>query len=71
MGTAGPTKLPELGKELGKTVKSFQNAAKVLPFGCVLCAVPYVLFFMLCFLCTVSCVWGFTLCCRLCFLSRV
>eukprot|EP00884_Botryococcus_braunii_P006995 jgi/Botrbrau1/16297/Bobra.0066s0066.1 len=24
----GPTKLPELGKELGKTVKSFQNAAK-------------------------------------------
>jgi Sec-independent protein translocase protein TatA len=26
---AGPSKLPELGKELGKTVKSFQTAAKV------------------------------------------
>ena len=25
----GPSKLPELGKELGKTVKSFQTAAKV------------------------------------------
>ncbi len=24
----GPSKLPELGKSLGKTVKSFQNAAK-------------------------------------------
>ena len=24
----GPSKLPELGKGLGKTVKSFQNAAK-------------------------------------------
>ena len=24
----GPTKLPELGKTLGKTVKSFQGAAK-------------------------------------------
>ena len=27
--SAGPSKLPELGKELGKTVKSFQTAAKV------------------------------------------
>lgn len=26
---AGPSKLPELGKTLGKTAKSFQNAAKV------------------------------------------
>ena len=26
--SAGPSKLPELGKELGKTVKSFQTAAK-------------------------------------------
>lgn len=26
---AGPSKLPELGKELGKSVKSFQSAAKV------------------------------------------
>lgn len=26
---AGPSKLPGLGKELGKTVKSFQSAAKV------------------------------------------
>jgi sec-independent protein translocase protein TatA len=25
----GPSKLPELGKSLGKTVKSFQEAAKV------------------------------------------
>ncbi len=25
----GPSKLPELGKSLGKTVKSFQTAAKV------------------------------------------
>lgn len=25
----GPSKLPQLGKELGKTVKSFQTAAKV------------------------------------------
>ena len=27
--TTGPSKLPSLGKELGKTVKSFQTAAKV------------------------------------------
>lgn len=26
----GPSKLPDLGKSLGKTVKSFQGAAKVL-----------------------------------------
>ena len=26
---AGPSKLPELGKVLGQTVKSFQGAAKV------------------------------------------
>lgn len=26
---AGPSKLPELGKGLGKTAKSFQTAAKV------------------------------------------
>ncbi len=26
---AGPSKLPELGRELGKSVKSFQTAAKV------------------------------------------
>lgn len=25
----GPSKLPELGSSLGKTVKSFQNAAQV------------------------------------------
>ena len=25
---AGPSKLPQLGKELGKTAKSFQTAAK-------------------------------------------
>ncbi len=31
-GVAGPSKLPELGKELGKTVKSFQTAAKVGTF---------------------------------------
>jgi sec-independent protein translocase protein TatA len=29
----GPSKLPELGKGLGKTVKSFQTAAKVLLQG--------------------------------------
>lgn len=29
MGAPGPSKLPGLGKELGKTVKSFQGAAKV------------------------------------------
>jgi hypothetical protein len=29
---AGPSKLPELGKELGKSVKSFQTAAKVYFF---------------------------------------
>ncbi len=29
MSCAGPSKLPELGKGLGKTVKSFQTAAKV------------------------------------------
>lgn len=27
----GPSKLPELGRELGKSVKSFQTAAKVCP----------------------------------------
>ena len=30
-GGAGPSKLPELGKVLGQTVKSFQGAAKVCP----------------------------------------
>ncbi len=30
MPHAGPSKLPELGKVLGQTVKSFQGAAKVL-----------------------------------------
>ena len=30
MVRAGPSKLPELGKVLGQTVKSFQGAAKVL-----------------------------------------
>ena len=29
MTCAGPSKLPELGRELGKSVKSFQTAAKV------------------------------------------
>lgn len=33
MSPAGPSKLPELGKGLGKTVKSFQNAAKVRRWG--------------------------------------
>ena len=33
---AGPSKLPEIGKGLGKTVKSFQSAAKVRQ-GSLLC----------------------------------
>ena len=31
LSLAGPSKLPELGKVLGQTVKSFQGAAKVRP----------------------------------------
>lgn len=39
--SAGPSKLPELGKELGKTVKSFQTAAKVRGRAVTLTASPH------------------------------